>query len=618
MAQYTVGPVECTGEYNDPNIGKYHPFSGKVVLDETVDELTNKSVVSWKFQIYINRDYYASSWTANYNNQVTVIISDEDPSVNPSTKKYVNFYSPNIGTVQMAGCYINNPFTLAQGTVNIEHDDAGQRSIFVRAVFNQPGSFDTVLKHIEPTGTKTLTAIPRKAVISSSPAITLEPTGTTNQTVTWGASVSTFWYKVQYLYGTTILDTSSATQATSYTYAVPASISEYVTDAKKMTLTVALHTYSDEDCLNEVGVDAKSVTVNFSDDFAPSLAYTLAVDNDLIPSANRSLFSGVAIQYTSRLALTFTGTGVHNATISGYACTVDGKAYSGSTVLTDPIQTGGTATITAVVTDSRGFTKTVTITQQVTPYAYPQLLPYGTNSEVQIYRCDQYGVEDDTGANIMIKASSKSSEVLNASVNVNRAVIKTRFSTGSTWSQYATFSDTGDASVMAMIAGYFPDTVAYIFEIHAEDLLGNSSGVVTIIVPIADVPLHLREGGHGVGIGVYADSTPNRLRVAYESFFDKPIHTDVGLALSAVDMGTMTMSDLWDDLKTMAGGIGAVSLSAAYGNMAIGDYTFVFIPYDDENGLIYFSLLDTDTGDLWIVHIINNTICQPFKLTGSR
>ena len=78
------------------------------------------------------------------------------------------------------------------------------------------------------------------------------------------------------------------------------------------------------------------------------------------------------------------------------------------------------------------------------------------------------------------------------------------------------------------------------------------------------------------------------------------------------------MADLWDAVKESAGGTGAVTLTAAYGNMGADDYTYICIPYDDENGLFYFSLLGSDTGDLWIVHIINDTICQPFKLTGTR
>lgn len=614
MEEYTVGPVQCTGEDAEHK----HSFSGRVLLTETVDELNNISVINWKFQIYINRSDYVSAYTSTSQNQVTVIIGNENPDTNPSTKKYVNFYSPNIGTVQMAGRYISNPLTLAQGTVNIEHDDAGERSIYVKAVFNQPRAFDTVLKHIEPSGTKTLTSIPRKAVISSSPSITLAPTGTTDSTVTWESTVDTFWYKVEYKYGSTVLHTSSATQNTSYTWAVPASTADSVTNAKKMTLTAALHTYSDQACTDEIGVDAASITVNFSDDFAPALAYTKAVDNDLIPSAYRSSFAGIAIQYTSRLSLTFTGTGVRDATISGYTCIVDGKGYTGSSVLTDPIQTSGTLSITAAVTDSRGFTKSITITQDVMAYAYPQIKPYGSYAEVQIYRCDQYGVADETGANIRVLASSKSSEVLNAGVNVNRAVIKLRHTSGSTWSQYATFTGSGDASVDTVITGTFPDTQAFTFEIHAEDLLGNSSGVITIVVPISDVPLHLREGGHGVGIGAYADGTADRFRVGYTAFFDEPIHTDLGIAASNITAGTTTVADLWDDLKGTAGGTGTVTISTALGNMSAADYAFVCIPYGSSDGVILFTLLGSDTGDLWIVHIISDTVGNPFKLTGTR
>lgn len=615
MAQYIIGPAACTGW--DPS-HTYHPFSGRVVLDETVDELNNQSIIAWKFQIYINRNDYVSGYTSNQQNQVQVIISDENPTTVPSTKKYVNLYSSNIGSVAMANRYISNPLTLASGTITVKHNNDGAKSLYVYAKFNQPRSFDTVLKTIELSGTESLQEIPRSAVITSAPPITLPVTGTVDHTVTWDSQVSTFWYKLEYKYGSTSLHLSDATQETSLTYAVPASISEYVTNAKTMQLSAVLHTYQDQACTNEVGTNTATVTVTFSEDYAPSLSYTINVDNTSIPSAYRAAFAGLAIQYTSKLALSFTGTGVHNASISGYTCVVDGKGYAGASVLTDPIQSSGNVPITAAVTDSRGFSKTINITLEVIPYSYPQIKPYGTYAEIQVFRCDSQGVEDDRGQQVKMMASSQSCEVLSGGINQNRAVIKYRYLTGTTWSGYTTVTDTGDASINSIISGIFPETNAYTFEIHAEDLLGNSSGAVMITVPISDIPLHLREGGHGVGIGEYASATPDRLEVGYEAHFSKPIYTDVGMAISAVDSGSSTMSDLWDSVKESAGGTGAVTLTAAYGNMGADDYAYIAIPYDDENGLFYFSLLGSDTGDLWIVHIINDTVCQPFKLTGTR
>lgn len=615
MAQYIIGPAQCTGW--DPS-HTYHPFSGRVVLDETVDELNNQSIIAWKFQIYINRNDYISGYTSSQQNQVWITISDENPAVNPSTKKYVNISSGNIGSIAMANHYISDPVTLSSGTITVKHNNDGAKSLYVYAKFNQPRSFDTVLKTIELSGTQSLQEIPRSAVISSAPAITLPVTGTVDHTVAWESQVSTFWYKLEYKYGSTSLHISDATQATSLTYAVPASISEYVTNAKTMQLSAVLHTYQDQACTNEVGTNTATVTVTFSDDYAPDLSYTLDVDNSAIPSAYRSTFTGLAIQYTSKLALAFTGTPVHNATISGFTCVADGKGYSGASVLTDPIQGSGDVSITAVVTDSRGFSTSISITREVIPYSYPQIKPYGTYAEIQVFRCDSLGMEDDRGQQVKMMASSQSCEILSGAVNLNRAVIKYQYLSGSTWSGYTTISDTGDASINDIISGIFPETNAFTFEIHAEDLLGNSSGVVMINVPISDIPLHLREGGHGVGIGEYASVDPDKFMVGYESHFSKPIYTDVGMAISAVDSGSSTMADLWDAVKESAGGTGAVTLTAAYGNMGADDYTYICIPYDDENGLFYFSLLGSDTGDLWIVHIINDTICQPFKLTGTR
>ena len=605
MAQYTVGPTACTGWAPDGSGGQLHAYWGKVLLSETVDLLNNTSTIAWTFLIYLYPDSYVSNYRYTNGNQVQVSINGNQV-----------FNSPNVGTVALNGRYQYNPLTLASGTVVVPHDSDGTKNLAVSAKYTQNNA--SYLQSITVSGTVALETIPRSAMITSAPAITLPVSGTVDHTVTWETQVSTFWYKVEYKYGSTSLHTSSATQNTTYTYAVPASVSEYVTNAKTMTLSVVLHTYSDSACTTEVGTNTASVTVTFSDDYAPGLTYTLSVDNSLIPSANRSIFAGIAIQYTSKLSLSFTGTGVHDATISGYTCMIDGKGYSGASVLSDPIQNAGTLAITAVVTDSRGFSTTITISQTVIAYAYPQIKPYGTYAEVQVFRCDSVGVADDRGQFVKMMAASQSCEILESSVNLNRSIIKYRYLSGSTWSGYTTISDSGDASINDVISGVFPETNAYTFEIHAEDLLGNASGTIEITVPISDIPLHLREGGHGVGIGDYASSTANRLMVGYEAHFSKPIHTDVGLALSGVDMGSSTMADLWDDLKTMTGGIGAFELTTAYGNMDPDDYVFVFIPYDDENGLIYFSLLGTDSGDLWIVHIINDTICQPFKLTGSR
>lgn len=616
MAQYIIGPVECTGTYNDPNLGPYHPFSGRVVLEETVDELANESTIQWYFQIYINRDYYQSTWRFQSQNKVWVNIKDTD-----NDPVYKDFYSANIGTVAMGGHYINNPVTLASGTITgIKHEDDGTKTIHVYAKFQQPQANDTVLKSIEISADQALTPIPRAASIISAPNVTLPVSGTVNHTVTWDINSPSFYYKVQYLVGSTPVHTSDALHVGTYTYAMPASLSEYETAAKSMELLVVLHTYSDAECTDEVGVSQQYIYATFSDDYAPTLTYTAAPNNDSIPSGSRSAFAGLFIQYTSRLALTLTGTGSHGATITGYTCFIDSKGYSGASVLTDPIETSGNVYGTATISDSRGFYTTVSFTLSVIAYTYPKLLPYGSNDTILAYRVDQYGQADDEGTSIMVEASSQSSPVMSGSTNINKAHILVRYYDGSSWS----FPDdieasSGDASINFTIPGTFPATNAYTVEIWAQDRLGYSSGRMTIKVPTADLPFHLRRGGHGVGIGRAASSTADRLMIGYETYHEMPIHASHGgLAISTQDIGNYTMAGLWDAVKNTPGGTGVFGLTEAFGNMSANDYTYVYIPCSSTAGIFYFSLLDSDTGELWIVHVFQSTIRQPWKLTGSR
>lgn len=389
MAEYTIGPVSCTA--TDPGTG-LHEFSGRVILTTTTDAANNATIINtWRFEIYITRAAYISHYTYQSNNRCTVVINGQ-----------TLVSSSNIMTVAMEGRYESgNPGPLvlcSGGNITVPHNSDGTKSLAVSANYTQTGA-GNYIGTIAPSGTVTLETIPRADVISTAPDVTLTSSGAT-QRVSWTNS-SNFYHSIEYKYGNTRLGNLINVNYTSDTYkdcTISASWATNVTNAKKMTLTVILHSYSDQGRTNELGTSSKTFVVTFDSSFAPTLGTATLVQNDTM--------SSTVVAGKSKTKVTATATYVQSAGFSsGWAVYMDGTKELGSRKTGNPADgitldkipaftaTSKSLKIRYSVTDGRGFTQTKDSSAFT---AYGWAAPSITS--ISAYRCTSSGTADLSGS----------------------------------------------------------------------------------------------------------------------------------------------------------------------------------------------------------------------------
>lgn len=420
MATYTIGPAASTG-----TSGAF--YQGKVVLNTTTNNSGNYTDVAWEFRIWANTTAQSpSNYRFQNGNQVLVVI-DGQTVLNTG----------NIGLVALSGTTATNNVLLASGSVRVYHNNDGTKNLSVNARYYQPNA--PVLNTINPVGTVTLTKIVRAAEIATCPDATLIGGQGTPHTTTW-TDVRDYYYKIQYLYGDTVLHTSTAISPNTqtYTWSVPGSIANYETNSNTMKLTVALHTYTDAECTNEVGVSAAHPVFTLSDYYKPYIRNT-AIGFYEQNKVGTSLVAGV-----SNLQVSWTPTYIMGATLAScFAVYVDSneaevgeRVYSSTMPVTLPkfpnfTDTSRTYQIKISITDSRGFTvdHLTLISFTVYGWASPAI------SSVTAFRCDANETPNLSGGYYDVSFTYSIRSLNNG--NAKNAKISYKYASDNSWTQSA-------------------------------------------------------------------------------------------------------------------------------------------------------------------------------------
>ena len=507
MASYTLGPVWCAGV--NPNTTSQstqgHEFAGRVIIDETANVAANTSSITWRFEVYILRTAYASNYTATSNNFVQV-------TINGSTV----FSTSNVGTVNIHGDgagngnYSSNPVILASGSLTIEHDSDGSKTLNVSAIYTKNLAY---LQSITVSGAVTLTKIARTAPIDSITDITL---GSSNvsPTIKWTSPNTAYYYKVSYACGNNVVTSGMLhpTSTSQYTYSslgIPASFAGGITTATSGTATATLETYSSNSTSALIGYTTKTFTINVPNNstFQPTatISALTAVNafNTSTYLANRTTFN-----------YTLSGSAVYGATIKSYKFVVtDSKSkevysYTGTTTTgTVPaITVSGTATFTLTVTDSRGLTKTASTTRSITAYKNPSITATATRgtsqSGVSGQTCSDFVVDEGSGAIVRISYT-----VTYSSISGNSTTVSVQKPGSTSWTTLS--------ANPAYFPGYSSET-SYEFTVRVYDTVGGSSNAATAKVQVsaAAYPMDFMPAGNGVAFGMVAKKT-NTMQVAW-------------------------------------------------------------------------------------------------------
>lgn len=491
MATYTLGWTQCTG--TDPNTNT-HPFSGRVVLTETVNTSDNTSTVQWSFQTAINNTAYQSGWTSSSGNYVTV-------SINGATV----FGRADVGGVSYAGHYYNGtvggangPIVLASGTVTVPHNDDGTKILAVTAKFENSKSALYYMTSITVSGNVTLTPIARASAITSASNCNIG----SSTSVKWTPATTTYGYKLTFSCGswtaTTAAIAPGSTSAYTYSYTIPAAVAEQIKTSTTGTVTVKLTTYSETACTNVLGTSTKTITVTVPNNstYNPTASLSVtAVSGTAYGSYNltgRTQFTTtctVGAKYSATLSFTLVITDGESKTVYQ----TSGTATTTVTVGTFP--TAGTYRWTLTVTDSRGRTASATTTKVITEYSLPTIsasIVRGSGTTAS-----SFVVDETSGTCARITYSIAYSAIGSNAVNVTISPPSGTAQTKTT------------ATGTVYFGSSYQTSRTYTFTVTVYDSISTSSTTVTkkLVLEMAKFPIDFLEDASGMAINEIADES---------------------------------------------------------------------------------------------------------------
>ena len=403
------------------------------------------------------------------------------------------------------------------------------------------------------SGNGTLDTIPRASSISSISGNTIGSPITVNI----DRKVSSFTHRVYYSFGSKKNSQISANAGTSATFTPPMSDCSLVPNATKGTATIRVDTYSGS---TKIGTASKNFTLNVPADVKPIIeSFTAERIDGTVPSD-----WGIYVKGKSKAKLTISGAaaGGYGATLKSYSIT--GGGYTGSTAeyTTGFLNTAGTITFTAKVTDSRGRTASKTVSVTVEDYAPPVI------QSASAARCGASGDLQDDGTYVLVTHSLKYSS-LEGKNSLSRSY---RFrQAGETSWQNTQYTETDAGDIVG--AGNISPDYSYEIELKAEDELENASRILP--VSTAKVIMDWKKGGAGMAIGKVAEK--DGFEVAWPTYLGK-VTFPFG-ASNGIIYGTKEDGSVFSVLEpSVAGGFsvyGRGNMNVENGGVGSGNTTYV-------------------------------------------
>ena len=315
--------------------------------------------------------------------------------------------------VRIDGVYIDGGDSLGSGTYSnftangtypklsgykwVSHNDAGNKTISVSVYgwFYGLGS-------VSGSNNFTLDTIPRAGSIDS-------VQGSTNYldgvfTYKYTPKSNAFYNRLRVSIPNVValqyvnLGTKAASQQTA-TYSLSTALLESIYNRypseRVCTIGFVIETYSDSGYSSKVG---ESVELTITKEFPLSVAPT--VGNIVWTKTSNEPSTWPITQGVSKGTMTMTGvSGKYGSTITAYSLTFAGLSSTSPSLTVNNIASPGKLKAVAIVTDSRGRSSTPKEVEfDVAEYLKPQLT-------VSAYRSDEYGVEDDYGDYLSVKAT---------------------------------------------------------------------------------------------------------------------------------------------------------------------------------------------------------------------
>ena len=311
----------------------------------------------------------------------------------------------------------------------------------------------------------------------------------------------------------TTFSTKTTAASVSATFAT-ATFGPLIPTTKSGTATIKQTVYSSTSSNTVVAHNEYTLTLS-----VPSTKPTATITPSVVTSLANP-FNSVYVQNNSQVKVSVTLSSPTGAYLDKASMTIDGvtKNYSVSSnvtswtgnVTSNLLQTSGTRTIKVTVSDKRGYSGSYTTTISVAAYANPQIAAASGETKVIIERSDSGGTADPAGAYLHLKFTRKISAITN---NEGYVSYKIGSGTATTISTSSTASETISQTINASLSEHN----SYKVTVRVWDKVGYEV-TRTVTIPSLNVTLDLRQGGLGVGVGMFSQGD-NRFDVAWDSYF---------------------------------------------------------------------------------------------------
>ncbi|WP_025157270.1 DUF859 family phage minor structural protein [Leifsonia aquatica] len=369
---------------------------------------------------------------------------------------------------------------------------------------NADGSYGTlnVSAHTNATGTSTyggpvdisqglgIPTIPR----ASNSTLSANPIAAGSAvTINTNRASASFTHTINYAFGSKS-GTIAGGVGASVSWTPPLDLLTAIPNATSGVGTITTYTYNGGTL---IGTTAINFTLTAPATVAPTIGSVSA--SEAVAAVANAV--GGYVQGASRLNLGIQGAaGAYGSTITAYKITVDGQTINAATGTTGIINSSGTVTVIATVTDSRGRTGSTSTTVTVLPYAPPSI----DTTALSLTRVLVDGTPNDDGTYIkaILKASATSLKPSSTEKNSVTYRLSTRQHGTSVWTQVASGSGTGIALAVTKIVGTYDITHSWDVLIEVIDIFATTA--LSSTVATGAIFMHW-DASLGLGIGKYRE-----------------------------------------------------------------------------------------------------------------
>lgn len=461
----------------------------------------------------------------------------------------------------------NSTKTLAVGSTTIKHNDDGTKTFTCNIYqdfyitfngskidqihFNVQGELDTIARASQPSCETWPEHTQNVGYFGSEISIHMN------------RKSSGFTHTVRYQFGAQS-GTIATGVGTGTKWVIPNGLMDSIPNSVSGSGTIYVDTYNGS---TKVGTKSCGFTATVPSNVKPSC--TVAVSD---PTGNATTY-GNYVKGLSKLAVTVTPTTAYSSAIKSYSATANGGKYTTATFTTGLLNSSGTLTVSATVTDGRGRSGSATASVTVLDYTAPVV------SKLTVGRSNADGSANNSGKYVHVTFSA----TVTALNNKNTATYKVRYKKATETSfTEQTVSVTNKYAPTNATYTFLADTgSSYDVEVYVADNHATSTRVIT--APTAFTLMHFGADGTSIGLLKVAEKT-NAVDVGGDIYMNG--HAIFG-AHGLVDnrsenkdpswyMTTYGRGTVWE-FKTMTA-IGFTDPSATFAPVQ------TIIPWEDQSG----------------------------------